>query len=1429
MPRLLRLHFASIGHPDARLAPLTIDLRARDAIGTGADSVLWLRNGGGKSTILNLFYSLFRPERREFLGASAEGRARHLEDYIKADDLAFVVTEWDVEPVGQAGFFGALPARRRVVGQVLSWKDRQRSADLSKLRRRFFSFAVGPGLGLDELPVEGLGPAPVRSFDAFRQWFDQLRQDRPELEPFTEETPRRWGEHLERIGLDPELFRYQLKMNAREGSADEAFRFRTTEEFVRFYLEVALDPTEADQVASNLEGFRAKLERRPALMGEQSFLIDARAWLLPLCEVLARREEQQATLLESERIARSVLAAMARRRDAFAAEASRASEAATEATRAAREADNEAAKQGRWANGLDRRATELALVEAELEARRLDEEVEREQRAARVGTAAEARDLASRTEAEREAKARAVALARAEQEPLRREVTDAGTTLRARLAEAARAEAALADAARTRAADADDRRRRAQVRQRELSAEEATRRSEVAQLDAWLAERDRERERLRLAGTIELREDAEAALERWRALEAIARGAAEGFDLARREARARAEAAGDQEREAAGRFERLRAEVLAEDRRLAAARKERDALLARPTLLEVEGDLPDLDAPGLVDRLFASADTSHQRTLALAAEGAEDERASAALDRSGRLPAPRDVEPVVQTLQSSGVAAWSALAWLVENEPDPARRAELVTSDPALWYGVLVPDVASLARAAAMLETHATRLPVVVAPARLDRGGADGRLVLPGHPAHWDTAEGGRFAAELDGRRRRRQADAGAASSRERECRKLADAVAAWRERWGDGRLALAESDLEQRLAARDRAVADRDAARERAQLERAREQEADHARAERAAAATRAGGVAREVEVFVERFEHAVVRQRAAKDAANERIAAVVMEISTVAEAIGAEEAAWLRERELATGHARVVTELQAERDRVDLHDERAPASLDLVQARATWHALRARWEKVVSEDRLQWELEALDARLRDERARARELALGIEALVEAIPAGDGSRHRQDAEPRLEAARQGQARAQVRLEDARRAAAGVPRRREAHDLPPGSPPVTAEEARESASACRRAREAATETSRAESERASELVKAHGRAEAEAGRCEQRVRRLSDLLGDAQGQAPCELPEAVDRLVDERLDAVRRAQRDLQETQELADAHAESLRGLAGDPRHEGHRSRVKERLKAPPSELAAAAPELARDVEARLEVVRSTLTEIDEDRRIVLGELEKVATDGVRILQAAERASRLPAGLGAWENEPFLRIRAEVPGVQSERRARLEPFLDRIVAAGRVPDGRALALGGVLELASQRIEATLLKPDALLRRDRLPVVEMQTFSRGQQLTVAILLYCTLAQLRAQSRGQRGRVDSGVLLLDNPVGTCSSVPLLELQRTVARQMRVQLVYTTGVNDPDAVATFPNTVRLRNHHRGRTTGDLRVTVEPVVEAVRVVAT
>lgn len=82
-------------------------------------------------------------------------------------------------------------------------------------------------------------------------------------------------------------------------------------------------------------------------------------------------------------------------------------------------------------------------------------------------------------------------------------------------------------------------------------------------------------------------------------------------------------------------------------------------------------------------------------------------------------------------------------------------------------------------------------------------------------------------------------------------------------------------------------------------------------------------------------------------------------------------------------------------------------------------------------------------------------------------------------------------------------------------------------------------------------------------------------------------------------------------------------------------------------------------------------------------------------------------------------------------------------------------------------------------------------------------MTAAIVLYCTMAALRANERGRVANPHSGVLFLDNPIGTASAGYLLDIQGGVAAALGVQLIYTTPLFDAEVLAGFPVLVRLRN--------------------------
>jgi hypothetical protein len=127
-----------------------------------------------------------------------------------------------------------------------------------------------------------------------------------------------------------------------------------------------------------------------------------------------------------------------------------------------------------------------------------------------------------------------------------------------------------------------------------------------------------------------------------------------------------------------------------------------------------------------------------------------------------------------------------------------------------------------------------------------------------------------------------------------------------------------------------------------------------------------------------------------------------------------------------------------------------------------------------------------------------------------------------------------------------------------------------------------------------------------------------------------------------------------------------------------------------------------------------------------------------------------------------------------------------------------------ALLLAGVRAAMPKGVRVEMLKPDAVLHTERLRVAQIRdVFSGGQRLTAAIVLYCTMAALRAHQRGHGRKPHAGVLFLDNPIGRASAGYLLELQFGVARALGVQLVYTTGLFDAGALNAFPLVIRLRN--------------------------
>ncbi len=234
------------------------------------------------------------------------------------------------------------------------------------------------------------------------------------------------------------------------------------------------------------------------------------------------------------------------------------------------------------------------------------------------------------------------------------------------------------------------------------------------------------------------------------------------------------------------------------------------------------------------------------------------------------------------------------------------------------------------------------------------------------------------------------------------------------------------------------------------------------------------------------------------------------------------------------------------------------------------------------------------------------------------------------------------------------------------------------------------------------------------------------------------------------------------------------------------------------------PDLLARDAAEMldqTRILEGRL---RDDIAKLDTHRQMLLTSLGDAVSEAARSLRIARKKSELPAGLGDWSHQPFLKISCEIAKDRTELDARLRRYindlLERAPTVG-LPTGADLVCQAVLACAEKTVTVAVLKPNKSQRLRYVPINETATLSGGMRATAAIAMFCTLAKVRAANR--TGRVGMGTLVLDNPLGDANATYLVALQRLVAQMSDVQLVYATGVNDMDALRLFPVVTRLTN--------------------------
>ncbi|MEU4053885.1 hypothetical protein AB0F09_32490 [Streptomyces olivaceus] len=1502
MYELSRVRLYSIGPAGARYADTVLDLRGvgeavPDPAPTQAEffeeepvgpprrpapaGVLFLENGGGKSVLLKLIFSVMLPGHRNTLGGASSGVLRK---FLLADDCGHVALEWQHVQTGECV----------VVGKVSEWRGRQVSGDPRKFAEAWYSFRPGPGLTLDNLPVaEGTAVRPPvegvsgaqgrrRTMKGFRDALTEAGKAYPHLEVHWEEIHDRWIEHLGDLRLDPELFRYQREMNADEGEAAGLFAVKKDSDFTDLLLRAVTDTRDTDGLADLVSGFGNKLGRRAELIAERDFTAGSVDLLGRIVEAADARARARDIHTAAERRTRSLARRLSARGAQERLRAGDLAQRVTAAAYAVTHAESARDRSALVAAELAYRHASLALTGAEKSA------------------AAQKRELA-------EARTLHAAWQAAETVLRHRAAADRVARVSAAIREAER-DAAPALAARTEAAVALVRALHAAAGRSEHHANEEEERSAALQEVSDAAHRDStaaatEAQRARSeAGHLRQRlteveqETAEAVRAGWLddsapdadpARAALAASDAEkttvaAWDTAREAARRATEhareAAGAESRAeltaaraadaatAAGHAheaERRTAEALAAEDRLAELlglaagsrpgipQPRRDAdrdRSAAPRTADGALTPEELDrfADELRELLDDTVSSAERQLFDLRTAAADDSRILGALGDGGLLPPGPDVLATVEFLGEHGIPAlpgWRYLAQAV----DPADHARVLAARPELVDGVIITDPDSHTRArealgdAALLPRSAVAVgtaAALLAPTPAPEADTGDVFLVPPNPAMHDEHAADEERHALRARATSRDEEIRTLAARLGKDRELAARLASWRTGCPAGRLAelarsaqeasafAEEAEAELTEARTARAEADEDAA------------EAVHLRDERQEAAQKARRAADALAGLAFRLRERAGWQVRVRELADEGAEAEARAQACLDRARAADEDRRAAQR-AADDARRTARALRAERSEIagapdDVPDETSGGGHEAPKAKASLPDLREA-HRAASQV---YEKVGVGADLRAEQARAESDESAARAELDRLsnkvrtragqllesPDGSDGPSRQAAAARAEEL--------VQLLETRMSSASeqlgrlrgeaerhAPEDGDAHtDLPEELLPRDAEHAQTLLRTATAELAARTEALAQAREAHAELLDAHRAAEDAAGGFDETAAMLRDMLREHGPEEEQEEPEPYSAGLEEARHSAAEARRSLRGcAADLSAAEAavreagDVLVRHANSTRYEQVRTPARQQIRElPAATLPEHAAKWADAFAPRLRVLTDELAQLERNRDSIVDRLRGLVESALATLRSAQRLSRLPEGLGEWSGQEFLRIRFEEPD-QATLTERLGEVVDDATRAAVKKnsdlrrDGMSLLLRGVAAaLQPKGVAVEILKPDAVLRAERVPVGQMgDVFSGGQLLTAAIALYCTMAALRSNDRGRDRHRHAGTLFLDNPIGRANATYLLELQRAVSDALGVQLLYTTGLFDTTALAEFPLVIRLRN--------------------------
>ena len=1433
MLKLRRCHLSCIGNRSARFSPVSFVFSKDDS---AENSVVFLENGGGKTTLAAFLCLTLWPEQNHFLLKAAKNPKARVANYLSPGQTAFIILECETRVAGLLD-----EPVVRIIGQVLRRRD---ATEQSPVDRHFFTFLPRPGMVFDDLPIHGInGQSSSLSYDDFRAWLKERQGQFAGAELWEGSSVEEYIKKLREIHAEPELVRVQVDLNKREGGIDDHFKEHCADsrKFVHTFLDLALQSAKGEETVGVLGRFLSEWQNVGHLEDETAFCDDFAAALATLADAQDRWSQSNKKLRDCQQRAAGLWQSLNRRVDELKMQQGETTEALRAEKAKALKAKQEADNSYHHTISYELEWLELRAHETARDAANADEKCKQAERADRLAKLALLLGEIERLRRDLEAKRRVLAEKQAELAPLLARLNSLGAAFASRLGDEEKRLVLESDETAGLLKTEQDRDIGFEKSQQNLAVESSQHERTLKEVKTFFDRRRNQRDQLGERGFLGPNERAEEGRIRWDTKRLSEEANAVEQRQRQKQLAQRLTELNDEHARIQGEAATAEGEAKQLQAKFDEAQQERAHIATHDLVLSHFGDQFDPLRHGAEEDVARKqADVFHV-LLNLQLDLASLQRNREGIEQYQVLPPPRDVESVLERLKQAGVEASPGLRYLAETcNCEEAER--VIRSDPARYAGVLV-SPKHWEKLATLAWPEVTQpVEVSVFPDKFSNAEQPERRIVVPTRAAFDKAEASRRSLRLEDEQTTTQRQLGERKSEYDGLGHVLTRLRAFIGKCGDGKLATLERDLQskqrhvQALQTHIRqlkqqigdATGERDAANK-----------SELASLDELQKGIRPALSA--IERFIADVEDKIDEMRTRESAAQDRLTAIEGEVKSLA---GQRE---ICKQALVTIQQRVfdIKEQlrQARNELSGIHHRDATVDSELAAQpleilRAIYHEqrqfyegkqdLQAQVEIKAAEQVVATMQRSFNGRLNEvAQSEVEELATQCdyaEVKLRELADTSAATLRQAINFRARKEAESEAAKNESNEKERKAPEGGKRR-----FPEGETrPRTSTDAAALLERGRALHEQRQTRKQEIDDTVSALAETLSGLEKQASEYEGQ-RNLLDLFKDGDSAA-VELPkEAADirAAVATVREDEKAASTDEQRIRNERAGKLKTARDVTTNERFGGKVSLAKRFEAYTDDSLLGELTQIRNDLDQRIASNRDRLVGLKQTREQLVHMMDGLADEILALLKSIEKVSRLPEeGMGVWSGKPFIKMSFHQPD-DAERQVALRGLLEELIESRRSRGSDALDTdaSGLMRLIAdrlvcdKRVHVQILKPTPV-RTDTYEDVEMlRHYSGGEGVTVAILMYLTIVQLRAQNvQTSRRLQDAGFLLLDNPFGKCNREDLVRMQVQLAEQLRVQLIVLTGLRDPVIMMSYPRRVRLVNDMVNRVTGAKHVRVD-----------